>query len=191
MREHPKARIVITWIPGHSEIEGNEHADAEAKKAALNPANRLYKHKPLKSAKARYVNDAAKAQWRKEWNESSSASEFSRMTKRKGFKTGTKIYNTIPSRQTTAALVRLRTGHCRLKRHLHRISVEDSPHCECNQGVETVEHFLLECRRYTRQRGRLREEARTGEMRADRLLGDPRNIAHTMEYVVTTKGKEI
>jgi ribonuclease HI len=28
--------IIITWIPGHSEIEGNECADLEAKKTAYN-----------------------------------------------------------------------------------------------------------------------------------------------------------
>jgi len=33
---HPKLRITITWIPDHTNINGNEHADADAKKAAIN-----------------------------------------------------------------------------------------------------------------------------------------------------------
>lgn len=35
--EHPHLQIKIVWIPGHAEIEGNERADTEAKKAALDP----------------------------------------------------------------------------------------------------------------------------------------------------------
>ena len=33
-RKHPQLRITVVWIPGHREIEGNEQADQEAKKAA-------------------------------------------------------------------------------------------------------------------------------------------------------------
>src|SRR5208282_6063327 len=45
--EHPQLRIIITWIPEHSEIEGNEHADAEAKKAAMEPtSSQPFQHRP-------------------------------------------------------------------------------------------------------------------------------------------------
>ena len=113
------------------------------------------------------------------------------MTRQNGFKTGTKIYNAIPSRRTTATLARLRTGHCVLKRYLHRFNIEDSPYCKCNQGMETVEHYLLECSKYKRERDRLRKEVKAGGMRVDKLLGNPKNVAHTMEYVVSTKGTNI
>ena len=33
--KYPHLRIKIIWISGHAEIEGNERADAEAKKAAI------------------------------------------------------------------------------------------------------------------------------------------------------------
>ena len=33
--KYPHLHIKIIWIPGHAEIEGNERADAEAKKAAI------------------------------------------------------------------------------------------------------------------------------------------------------------
>ena len=43
--EHPQPRIIITWIPGHSEIEWNESTDAEAKKAAIEPiSSQPFKH---------------------------------------------------------------------------------------------------------------------------------------------------
>jgi RNase H-like protein len=197
IQESPQLRITVAWIPGHQDIEGNEIADTEAKKAATDPTlSGPYKHKPLKSAKNRSINADAKDQWRREWNEGTkTATALRRITKRKGVKTGTKLYNAIPSRQTVATLVRLRTGHSGLKQHLYRLSIEDSPYGECKQGQETVEHYLLECRRYTKQRCtlryRLRKEVGTGGMRVDKLLGEPKNIRHTMEYVATTKRKDI
>jgi hypothetical protein len=54
-----------------------------------------------------------------------------------------------------------------------------------------VEHYLLECRRYVKQRSTLRKEVGIGGMRVDKLLGEPKTIKHTMEYVATTKGKDI
>ncbi|KAJ7168172.1 ribonuclease H-like domain-containing protein, partial [Mycena crocata] len=33
-RKHPNIQITIRWTPGHRDIEGNERADVEAKKAA-------------------------------------------------------------------------------------------------------------------------------------------------------------
>jgi hypothetical protein len=139
----------------------------------------------------RNINGNAKTQWRNEWNDMKTAVMLKRITQRRGVKTGTKLYNAIPSRQTVATLARLRTEHCGLRQHLHRINIEDSPFCECKQGKETVEHYLLECRRYWRQRSKLRKEVGAGRTRMDKLLGCPEIIQHTMEYVATTKGKEI
>ena len=62
-REHSKLPIMITWIPDHQEIEGNEHADAEAKKAATEPtASQQFKHRPLKSTCVRNIKTATKEQ---------------------------------------------------------------------------------------------------------------------------------
>jgi ribonuclease HI len=50
INEKPHPPITVMWIPGHSEIEGNERADLEAKKAAINPTiSRPFHHQSLKS----------------------------------------------------------------------------------------------------------------------------------------------
>ena len=54
--------------------------------------------------------------------------------------------------------------------------------------METVEHYLVECSKYARERNKLRKEVETREMRVDKLLGVPKNIAHTMEFVIWRKG---
>jgi hypothetical protein len=66
-----------------------------------------------------------------------------------------------------------------------------SPYCECGQGKETVEHYLLKCRKYKEQRKKLRKEVGPGRMSVEKLLGYPKLIKHTLEYVHATKGNEI
>jgi hypothetical protein len=54
----------------------------------------------------------ATKQWDKEWNRNTkTAKALRRITKRKGAKTGPKLYNEIPGRDTVAKIVQLRTGH--------------------------------------------------------------------------------
>ena len=197
INNQPKLQITIIWIPGHEDIDGNERADAEAKMAAMKTtSNQPFKHKPLKSARARTIKEAAKNQWQKEWNEgTSTAMALRRITRQKGVKAGLKLYDEITSRNTVAKIVQLRTGHCGLNRYLHRFGLKKSPYCECGYGKETVEHFLLECRKYRDQRKELKKELRReegwGQLRIERLLGDPKAIKHTMKYIKETKRLEI
>ena len=72
--------------------------------------------------------------------------------KQKGVKTGAKLYNTLPSRKAVAMLVRLCTRHCKLNHYMDQFKIKDSPYCECGNGKATVEHYLLECRKYNEQR---------------------------------------
>ena len=82
------------------------------------------------------------------------AKALRRITKRKGVKTGPKLYNEIPGRDMVAKIIQLRTGHCGLNHYLHRFGKRNSPYCECGMGKETVEHYLLDCRRYKDKRHR-------------------------------------
>src|SRR5438046_6240924 len=103
--------------------------------------------------------------------------------KGKYMKIGPALYNEIEDRNSAAKIAQLRTGHCGLNRYLHRFNIKNSPYCQCGYGKETVEHYLLECRKYREQRKKLRSEAGRGRMRIERLLGDPEVIKHTLEYI--------
>ena len=90
LEEHTQAQIEIVWIPGHSDIQGNERVDTEAKKAATDSTvTQLPRRRPLKSARGRTIKALAKEQWRKIWNEgTTTAKKLRRITKtqRKGTK---------------------------------------------------------------------------------------------------------
>jgi ribonuclease HI len=55
--------IKIIWIPGHIEIDENEHANEEAKKTLHPSTSQSYNHRPLKLARTRAIKKAAKKQW--------------------------------------------------------------------------------------------------------------------------------
>ena len=84
-----------------------------------------------------------------------------------------------------ATLARLRTGHCSLNQYLYRIGIEESPRCaQCtNGGIEDVEHFLIRCTKFDRERAALIKNVGIGGMQAEKLLGDPDFIKHTLEFV--------
>ena len=78
------------------------------------------------------------------------------------------------------------TGHCVLNKYLYRIGKKDSPECTCEHGIESVEHYLLECPNYQEQRAELREAVKPGDMTVAKLLGNCKTFKHTMEYIRAT-----
>ena len=92
----------------------------------------------------------------------------------------------VPSgRQRSTIIFRLRSGHCRLNAHLHKIKIIESPNCPHCARPETVEHFLLACPKYDPERTPLLEHAqRLGiPLTLRYLLTDSRIIAKVVEYV--------
>ena len=50
-----------------------------------------------------------------------------------------------PDRRTQTTICRLCTGHCGLRKHLKRLGLADSAHCECGPEEQTPEHILQTC----------------------------------------------
>src|SRR5436190_24319067 len=112
----------MVWIPGRSEIEGNDRADTEAKKAAIDPAL-MQPHSTAQTAKIRaceILKTAAKEQWYKNWENAKTAKSPRHImkTKRKGIKNGPSLYDEIANRSTATTIEQLRTSHCGLNLYL-------------------------------------------------------------------------
>jgi hypothetical protein len=58
------------------------------------------------------------------------------------------------SRNQMRLVVGLETGHCHLRRHLHRLGIyKEEPVCRrCGMGEETAHHILFECKALSRIR---------------------------------------
>jgi len=68
----------------------------------------------------------------------------------------TQVYNTL-NREEAGILSQLRTGHTPLNDNLARIRVENSAMCICNTRIETVQHILFYCLKWTNKRRSFRE----------------------------------
>ena len=149
----------------------------DAKHTAL-----MQKHSRVKEIKA-----TAHKQWT-DLNLTGPPSRLSRILQQNGSQHGPALYNRL-SRNTSAKIIQLRTGHCGLNSYLHRFGLTDSPLCECGTGQETVEHFLLECPLYSEQRTEMRNKAGTMDMRVDALLGTSEVILNCTEGYINDTGR--
>ena len=148
-------KVKFVWVPGHEDIEGNERADGEAKRAVETgssprrqlPAFIRRKELPVSiSATWQTLKNNIKKQWKEEWKVSP------RHT------ISTNIDHTLPSdnyihivnqlrRNQASILMQLRTGHLPLNNVLFRMKRADTaicPHCNTNTR-ETILHFIFFC----------------------------------------------
>jgi len=49
------------------------------------------------------------------------------------------------------------TGHRKTKSYLHRFKLEDNPTFPCNEGAQTPEHIIYECKILKQQRSSLKQ----------------------------------
>ena len=175
-------------MPGHEEVAGNEKADEATEETAGSEGNDSNIprsiEKPLKSARSVCIMQEITNQWNESWQSQARnrhAKQLRRITnignptfgflrKKPNGLRGSKLYKTVElTRHQTAQHARLRSGYYSLNQYLHQLNHLESPRCDCGSGaIENVEHFLLHCPRYDRQRAR-------GRMRMEKLLGRPRD----------------
>ena len=61
-------------------------------------------------------------------------------------------------------VTRMRIGHCLLNQCLQRIGKHENGNCDKCGLAETVEHVLIECKAYERERSQLRHALRNIEI---------------------------
>ncbi|RUS71960.1 hypothetical protein EGW08_020273 [Elysia chlorotica] len=118
--------LVLQWIPAHCRIEGNERADRLAKEGSVLEQIEI-------DPTYREVKSIIKTSLNKKWKKS-----HPEYNKQDG------VYCLSRRGQTT--IFRLRTGHNRLKHHIHKIfKVGETDLCLCGQAAETAQHVLQDC----------------------------------------------
>ena len=111
-------RVVLQWVPAHCGIPGNETADQLAKLGAR-------ERQPENSV---------------------SFTEKKTLVKAKLQPQTTRDAIHYLERWQQVAIMRLRTGHCRLNAHMFRkLKLAPSPTCPCGLEDQTPEHVLQTC----------------------------------------------
>lgn len=129
-RRHPGAKLTLCWIPGRRDLEGNEHADQEAKRAARDDSSppdslpRYLTQGPLPASLSK-VRQALSASFhataRTEWALSPRATPLSRIDDSLPSKRFIQLTAPLP-RCHASLLIQLHTGHALLNYHLHCIA---------------------------------------------------------------------
>ncbi|KAF7333334.1 RNase H domain-containing protein [Mycena venus] len=192
-RRHPNIQVNIRWAPGHVDIEGNERADEEAKKAAQDGDSSEHLPEPLrgrlpwsKSAARQAFNAELKATVTREWGRSTRYTRTMQYDAKLTNGSYIALAERLP-RSLTVLLLQLRTGHVPLAKHLHKIGKADSPVCPgCRLADETVGHYLLHCPAHRDARRELRRAGGPQTEVISKLLGIPELLPHLFKYLGRT-----
>jgi hypothetical protein len=63
---------------------------------------------------------------------------------------------------TTAEFTAIVTGHGKTQSYLHRFKLADNMTCPCNEGVQTTEHLIYDCKLLEVQRSSLKQHIMAG-----------------------------
>ena len=137
--------VILSWIPGHSEVEGNDIADELARRGSdtsftgpepaigigpsLIPASikRCFKNKHLSY-----------------WTDVNGCRIAKQIVKEPSHKLAKRLL--ASSRLNLRALMGIFTDHNGLKNHLYRMGLVDSPLCSlCGEDVESSVHIFCDC----------------------------------------------
>lgn len=137
--------VTLKWCPGHSNIPGNEAADALADSAAKDDCDPGPPSLDLRT-------NALKA------------------FKRPPPSPSRRLRSTCPTDfPVSAAIHQLRSGHVRLNAYLFRCKQAHYPICDRCGVLESVNHYLTSCKRFIKEREALRATLRRNRLRTQYL----------------------
>ena len=198
-RKSAKYELTIRWTAGHVGIEGNEKADAEAKKASEGYTSDTksippYLRKPLliNPAAVRRANyEKLKKEWSREWRQSERGQKTQQFDKTTPSKTFLKsISQGNLTREVASRLSQIRLTHIPLNSYLHRFKRTDSARCPaCGEDEENLDHFLIRCPSYAYERWELTQAVRKKHkaLTLNTLLGDPTMTTPLAKFITATQ----
>ena len=152
---------ILQWSPGHSKIPGNVEVHKLAQMATLPDCVAPILSNPillLSITKQNAYTKIAAPDTRGIFTKAKVGRFIKSFDKALPGKHTDTIYNGRTKKQSQI-LCQLRTGISRLNSYLAKIQAVDSVQCRCNRGIETVDHFLFRCPRWSFLRQELRSVA--------------------------------
>ena len=91
-------------------------------------------------------------------------------------------------RAAQVTIFRLRTGHCQLLSHLHRLKISHSDECPCGTGPQTPNHILQSCPTFDD----LRRQTWSSPVEAHRKLWGPvETLRQTADFALTHRTEDL
>ena len=116
----------IQWVPGHCDLEGNDIADRLAREGS--EMDQQVEEITFQEAKT-MIRSKGRTKWQAKHPKYDRRDAIRRL-----------------DRKGQTCIFRLRTGHNRLRHHMHKtFKIGETGDCLCGKGQETTRHILLEC----------------------------------------------
>jgi hypothetical protein len=191
---HDGMDLLVKWVPSHMDIIGNERADEEAWKVAMEGSSPscklpapLQKTLPRsKSATRQQYHHEVKLAAVEVW---SSSPRFNRMALVDPDLSHTKFAKLTRSisRNQASMLFQLRSGHVPLNTYLSRIKKVNSPICpSCQLYRETVMHYIMRCETHFDARQIMFNTAGRDARDLGNMLSTLELLPHLFHYIRST-----
>jgi len=180
------ATIDLNWVPGHTDIEGNELADKLAKEGTAREPSTYESSYALLGVK---IRAKARAEWRAILDKYSRRDNQSPGTysKQFGWKIGSQIQlpGTNTKRELASSFYQLKIGYGYIKDYLYRLGHSIDNKCNC-RSRETPSHLILYCNKLKPERKKLENKLKT-RLSLGLLLHTTIGISLTLEFLNKTR----
>ncbi|KAF5379687.1 hypothetical protein D9615_005656 [Tricholomella constricta] len=172
----PTHTVIVEWCPGHTDVKGNERADAEAKAGALLWQTRFVTMThAMRTSKAKILT-----RWTDEWNRTPPTGGFGIANR---FPPAWKIREHVKStkREVFSRITQCRTKHAFIGEYYSRFVPTEPIGCPCGEDIQTREHIIKHCRRYTEHRPILSEHS--PELDLQDILGTHKGLEALAQFL--------
>ncbi|KAF4627959.1 hypothetical protein G7Y89_g10191 [Cudoniella acicularis] len=182
------ASLTLNWVPGHTEVEGNEEADSLAKRGTKSSSISI---KTSFASLGLLIRQIGTSEWQKaieRYRDKERANQNPR-TYSKLFPCQTRSNLRIPGdtkRELASSFYQLKLGHGYIKSYLYRIKESDNDTCRCGKK-ETTEHLLLACPEGWEPRKKLKKDLEGSTISLRTLLHTSHGIQSTLEFLKKTR----
>ena len=173
--------VNFEWVPAHCGLSGNEIADSLAKQASLKNNIDIVVNKSRNEFLSE-TNEYYKKEWQKSWDTDEKGRHLyyiQRDVKQifmiRGF-----------NRKEERILHQFRLGKCRLNYYKYLLKKHETGFCNNCNVFETIEHFILSCPKYERQRNRMYRRLNMKNPNLQKLLGIEDNCGKILAFIKGT-----